>query len=209
MPAQRATAFAEVDAHRAGNADRVDARMQVETLVLGRHDRVAQMPRHALGCHRPAELITAPRKDIAVPIQQRDRATRAPIQQLRHIRQRRIDITRRQSDDQPRHQTDAPTDPPDDPPHPPQQSSDRATNRPTATRGSGPRRSTARLGLWFGLGFGFRFAPVGHQRWLSASCICHVSPVQPCPEPLFCAMILNCAANVEPWQTPDTHFPAA
>ena len=113
MALQRAAPFAQVDPHRTRNPARAKAKVPEEPFVFRRHNRVFQMRRDGFAGYSAAELITAPGKDRAFFIKQRDRSARAPIQQRRDIGQCGPDITDAQAHDQRRNHRAAPGQTPD------------------------------------------------------------------------------------------------
>ena len=98
MALKRPAPFAQVDPNGRRDAPWADAEMAVETPVLSRDNRIAQMGRHAVGGYHAAELIPAPRKDIAFAVEQGDRSARAPIEKRLQRGQGRVDIADRQSE---------------------------------------------------------------------------------------------------------------
>ena len=76
---QGATALVQVDADGAGDANGIDAGMQVKAPVFGGDDRVLEMRADGVGGHDAAKLIAAPGKDLAPVIEKGDRAFGAAI----------------------------------------------------------------------------------------------------------------------------------
>ena len=113
MTGQGATAFAQVDADGTGDTFGVDAGVPAETLVLGRDNGVAQGRGDRVGSDLPAELIPAPRKDLAVAVQQSDRTTGPRVQKCRMIRQCGGEIQNGQPDNHGCDESQAPCHPPD------------------------------------------------------------------------------------------------
>ncbi len=81
---KRAATFAKVDAHRTGYAARRQAEVAVEALVFRRDDRVLEIGRDGVRSDLAAELLAAPGKDGAVPIEQGDRSPSASVQKIVH-----------------------------------------------------------------------------------------------------------------------------
>ena len=114
MPRECAAPFAKVDAYRAGNAARTDAKMAIEPFVLGRDDRILEMWRNRISSDDPTELIAPPCKDLTLMIHERDRATGPTIQHLFHFGHRIDEVGNRTRQDQTKHQSATPRYAPND-----------------------------------------------------------------------------------------------
>ena len=173
MAFQRAAPLAQVDADGARDAARADAQMAVEAPVLGRHHGVDEMRTGRVGVDHAAELVAAPGKDVAVPVEHRHRAARAGVDGGRDLGKLRVVITGRHRDDQDDGDTASPCQAPEDAQDEAERRRDPADRpaRPLSRRCATPphRRRAGCLGRRSC----FRFrctgrAPVRNQRSLTA-----------------------------------------
>ena len=202
MPFKRATPFAQVDANRAGDADRVNARVIVKALILGRDDRVFEVRRYRIGRDHAAELITAPGEHFAISVEQGDRSARATVDQAFDRRQGGQIVADGRRDKQSHHHRKTPTDAPDDLPN----EGENGQREPDQKRplfgwlssggfGFGFRfwlRLLGRLFLRLGLGV-WRIALVGHELGPIWWFRCHGA----CPAIYFGCTLQRFLANVE------------
>jgi hypothetical protein len=136
MPLQRAAPLAQVDPDRPRDAARTDAEMAVEPAILRRDDRVDEMRAGRVGIDHAAELVAAPGKDVAVPVEHGDGPARACVERLGHIGKLDVVVARREGEDQ-RHSNPAA------PGHAPEKAQDKSESReiqPPQTAGASARR---------------------------------------------------------------------
>jgi hypothetical protein len=136
MPLQRSAALAQVDPDRPRDAARTDAEMAIEPAILRRDDRVDEMRAGRVRIDHPAELVPAPGKDVAVPVEHGDGPARACVERLGYIGKLDVVVARREGEDQ-RHSNPAA------PGHAPEKAQDKSESRenPAAeTAGASARR---------------------------------------------------------------------
>ena len=82
MARKRPAPLAQIDTNSTCDAARVDTRVPIEALVLGRDDGVFQMRAHRVRSDLSPELFAPPRINPPVAVQHRHRATRTAVGQL-------------------------------------------------------------------------------------------------------------------------------
>ncbi len=173
---QRSASLAQVDADRGRDALRIDARMPVKAPVFGGDDGVAQVFGHGLRRDHPAVLVAAPGEGLAVPVEQRDRASGTAIHQILDRGQFRCVIQHAARKDDAGDEGKTPADAPDRAEYAAHKGGKQAKDAP----------ATWARGLFAapcpGGGFRRRFrlcrpatiAPVGHQRCAFLSRTAHI-----------------------------------